>query len=132
MRITSIELFHLNYHLHDQRYAWSGGHAVEEFLTNIVRVSTDTGLSGYGEVCPLGSGYMDAHARGVAGGLETLGPALIGRDPTDLGGLNDLMDQALGGHAYVKSPIDVACWDILGQAAGVSVSVLLGGRRVER
>jgi cis-L-3-hydroxyproline dehydratase len=132
MRITTIELFHVTYRLHDQRYAWSGGHAVEAFLTNIVRVSTDTGVSGFGEVCPLGSGYMDAHAHGVAGGLDTLGPALIGRDPTDLRALNDLMDQTLGGHAYVKSPVDIACWDILGQVSGLPIAALLGGRRVER
>ena len=38
------------------------------------------------------------------------------------------MDAALKGHPYVKSAIDMACWDILGQAAGLPVCVLLGGR----
>jgi cis-L-3-hydroxyproline dehydratase len=38
------------------------------------------------------------------------------------------MDAALKGHAYVKSGIDIACWDILGQAAGLPVCELLGGR----
>jgi L-alanine-DL-glutamate epimerase-like enolase superfamily enzyme len=38
------------------------------------------------------------------------------------------MDAALQGHPYVKSAIDMACWDILGQAAGQPVCVLLGGR----
>jgi L-alanine-DL-glutamate epimerase-like enolase superfamily enzyme len=38
------------------------------------------------------------------------------------------MDARLKGHAYVKSAIDVACWDILGQATGQSVCSLLGGR----
>ena len=37
------------------------------------------------------------------------------------------MDSVLYGHAYAKSPIDIACWDILGQAAGLPVSDLLGG-----
>ena len=32
------------------------------------------------------------------------------------------------GHPYVKSAIDLACWDILGQAAGQPVVNLLGGR----
>jgi cis-L-3-hydroxyproline dehydratase len=39
------------------------------------------------------------------------------------------MDRHLKGHPYVKSPIDMACWDILGKAAGVSVATLLGGRQ---
>ena len=38
------------------------------------------------------------------------------------------MDAALKGHPYVKSGIDIACWDILGQAAGLPVCVLMGGR----
>ena len=31
------------------------------------------------------------------------------------------------GHPYVKSAIDMACWDILGQAAGLPVATLMGG-----
>jgi L-alanine-DL-glutamate epimerase-like enolase superfamily enzyme len=38
------------------------------------------------------------------------------------------MDGALKGHAYVKSGIDMACWDILGKVTGQPVCVLLGGR----
>jgi L-alanine-DL-glutamate epimerase-like enolase superfamily enzyme len=38
------------------------------------------------------------------------------------------MDAALKGHPYVKSAIDIACWDILGQVTGLPVCLLLGGR----
>ena len=38
------------------------------------------------------------------------------------------MDAALQGHPYVKSAIDIACWDILGKVTGQPVCVLLGGR----
>ena len=41
------------------------------------------------------------------------------------------MDTALPGHPYVKSAIDIACWDILGKATGLPVCDLLGGRRRE-
>ena len=37
------------------------------------------------------------------------------------------MDAVLRGHPYVKAPIDIACWDILGQVAGLPVYKLLGG-----
>ena len=37
------------------------------------------------------------------------------------------MDYNLKGHPYVKSAIDMACWDILGKATGLSVNTLLGG-----
>ena len=38
------------------------------------------------------------------------------------------MDAALKGHPYVKSALDMACWDILGKATGQPVCTLLGGR----
>jgi L-alanine-DL-glutamate epimerase-like enolase superfamily enzyme len=38
------------------------------------------------------------------------------------------MDAALKGHPYVKSALDMACWDLLGKAAGLPVCSLLGGR----
>jgi L-alanine-DL-glutamate epimerase-like enolase superfamily enzyme len=38
------------------------------------------------------------------------------------------MESRLKGHPYVKSAIDVACWDILGKASGQPVCTLLGGR----
>ena len=61
-------------------------------------------------------------------GLRELGPHLLGEDPRQLAKLNRRMDAALKGHPYVKSGIDIACWDILGQATGLPVCELLGGR----
>jgi L-alanine-DL-glutamate epimerase-like enolase superfamily enzyme len=79
-------------------------------------------------VCPLGPFYLPAYAEGVRAGLRELGPHLLGEDPRQLARLNRRMDAALKGHPYVKSGIDIACWDILGQAAGLPVCELLGGR----
>ena len=61
-------------------------------------------------------------------GLRELAPHLIGCDPRELAKLNQRMDAALKGHPYVKSGIDIACWDILGKATGLPVCVLMGGR----
>src|SRR4029079_7390304 len=55
--------------------------------------------------------------------------ALLGVDPRELAIVNDTLDAALLGHAYAKSAIDVACWDLLGKSTGQPVCVLLGGRR---
>lgn len=131
MKITQIDVYQVNYKLLDQKYAWSGGHSVTSFVSTIVKISTDEGLKGFAEVCPLGSAYMDAYARGVPSGVEEIGPFLLGQDPRQINVINSLMDSALTGHNYIKSPLDIACWDILGQAAGVSVCTLLGGRYIE-
>lgn len=85
-------------------------------------------MLGWGEVCPLGPFYLPAYAEGVRAGIRELGPHLLGEDPCQLSKLNRRMDAALKGHPYVKSGIDMACWDILGQVSGLPVCELLGGR----
>lgn len=128
MRITRITCYQVDLPLHEGSYKWSGGKSVSVFDSTIVRVETDAGLVGHGEVCPLGPFYLPAYAAGVRAGVRELAPHLIGWDPTQLACLNQRMDAALKGHPYVKSGIDIACWDILGQAAGIPVCTLLGGR----
>ena len=81
----------------------------------------------YGEVVPLGPNYLPSYAAGVRTGISQLAPHLLGRDPLKIKVLNDIMDYNLKGHPYVKSPIDMACWDILGKVAKMPVSTLLGG-----
>jgi L-alanine-DL-glutamate epimerase-like enolase superfamily enzyme len=128
VKITRILAYRIELPLHETSYKWSGGKSVTVFDSTIVRVETDEGLVGHGEVCPLGPFYLPAYANGVRAGIRELAPHLIGEDPRELGKLNRRMDAALKGHPYVKSGIDIACWDILGQAAGLPVCELLGGR----
>ncbi len=128
MKITRIVAYCVELPLHETTYKWSGGKSVTVFDSTIVRVETDAGIVGHGEVCPLGPFYLPAYAEGVRAGLRELGPHLIGEDPRELSKLNHRMDAALKGHPYVKSGIDIACWDILGQATKLPVCVLMGGR----
>jgi L-alanine-DL-glutamate epimerase-like enolase superfamily enzyme len=128
MKITRIRAYRVELPLHEGSYKWSGGKSVTVFDSTVVEVETDTGLTGYGEVCPLGPFYLPAYANGVRGGLRELAPHLLGEDPLQVQKLNRRMDAALKGHPYVKSGIDMACWDILGKATGQPVCVLLGGR----
>lgn len=128
MKIDRISAYRVELPLKEGSYKWSGGKSVDVFDSTIVRVDTDVGLTGWGEVCPLGPFYLPAYAAGVRAGIAELGPHLIGENPLELGKLNQRMDAALKGHAYVKSGIDMACWDILGKAANQPVCVLMGGR----
>src|SRR3954449_12589391 len=132
MKITRIRAYRVDLPLHEGSYKWSGGKSVTVFDSTIVAVETDAGLVGHGEVCPLGPFYLPAYAEGVRAGLRELGPHLLGADPRQVGKVNRLMDAALKGHPYVKSGVDIACWDILGQAAGLPVCELMGGRFGER
>jgi cis-L-3-hydroxyproline dehydratase len=128
MKITRILAYRVELPLHEGSYKWSGGKSVSVFDSTIVAIETDQGVTGYGEVCPLGPFYLPAYAQGARTGIGELGPHLLGEDPTEIGKLNRRMDAALQGHPYVKSAIDIACWDILGKVTGQPVCVLLGGR----
>ena len=85
MKITRIAAYRVELPLHEGSYNWSGGKSVSVFDSTIVRVETDTGLVGHGEVCPLGPFYLPAYADGVRAGIAELGPHLIGEDPPELG-----------------------------------------------
>jgi L-alanine-DL-glutamate epimerase-like enolase superfamily enzyme len=128
MKIKRIRAYKVGLPLHEGTYKWSGGKSVTVFDSTVVEVETDAGITGFGEVCPLGPFYLPAYANGVRAGIAELGPHLIGEDPRQLGKLNRLMDAALKGHNYVKSGIDMACWDILGKVTGQPVCILMGGR----
>jgi L-alanine-DL-glutamate epimerase-like enolase superfamily enzyme len=128
MKITRILAYQVDLPLREGRYAWGGGKSVDVFDSTVVRLETDAGLFGHGEVCPLGPAYLPAYAAGVRAGLAELAPELIGQDPLAIVPLYRLMERRLKGHPYVKSAIDMACWDLLGQASGQPVVTLLGGR----
>jgi L-alanine-DL-glutamate epimerase-like enolase superfamily enzyme len=128
MKIARIRAFQVDLPLHEGSYKWSGGKSVETFDSTVVEIETDSGLKGYGEVCPLGPFYLPAYGGGVRAGIAELGPHLIGENPLNLSQLNRQMDRALKGHPYVKSGIDMACWDLLGKVTGQPVGTLLGGR----
>jgi len=132
MKITAIRIYQVDLPLREGRYNWSGGNFMEVFDSTVVAVETDAGITGYAECCPLGSAYLPSYAKGVRAGLDEIGPKLIGHDPTDLWPLNHHMDAVLRGHPYVKAPIDIACWDILGQVAGLPVYKLLGGAEQDK
>lgn len=132
MQITSITAYRVNLPLREGRYNWSGGNFVEVFDSTVVAIKTDEGITGYAECCPLGSAYLPSYALGVRAGLAEIAPKLIGHDPTELGPINRHMDAVLRGHPYVKAPIDIACWDILGKVSGLPVHKLLGGAEQEK
>jgi len=133
MKITRIDVYQVEYnYTQKDQYNFSGGRSLDSFLSAIIKITTDEGLTGFGEICPLGAAYMEAYAQGVPSGIKEIAPVIIGRDPCQLSVINQIMDSTLEGNYYVKSPVDIACWDILGKASNLPVCVLLGGKQVDR
>ena len=127
MRIDKVSLYQMILPLM-KPYRLSGGRLLfEELDSTFVKMETDTGLVGWAEGCPWGHTYLPAHGAGIRAAAELIAPALIGMDPRRVDHINETMDRTLPGHLYAKSPFDIACWDLLGQASGLSIADLLGG-----
>jgi len=131
MRIAAIRAYQVDLPLKEGRYAWADGKYVDVFDSTVVEILTEDGRSGVGEICPLGPFYLPAYGPGARAGIAELAPHLIGLDPRDLTVVEQVMDRALLGHPYVKTALDMACWDLLGQDAGLPVVTLMGGRHGE-
>ena len=127
MKINKIEVYQVDLPYINGTYKLSGGRTYDGFDATLVKITTDTGLDGWGESTPFGTNYIAAHAKGVRSGIEEIAPYILGMDPCHIDRINNVMDECLEGHLHAKTPIDVACWDLLGKSTKRSVSELLGG-----
>lgn len=72
------------------------------FDSTIVEVVSDTGISGWGETCPVGPTYQPEHALGARAALAQMSPGLIGSEVTGPLAVRRSMDKLLNGHNYAK------------------------------
>ncbi len=75
---------------------------------------------------------MSAYAEGLRKGVAQIAAGLLGENPIEINKINRRMDGLLMGHPYVKSAIDMVCWDLFGKAVGEPVYNLLGGLQQEK
>lgn len=99
---------------------------VRSLPTTLVKLVGDNGLVGWGETCPVGPTYAEAHSEGAMAALRAMAQGLIGADVLPLP-MHHRMDSLLNGHNYAKAAIDIAAFDLLGKSLGISVADLLGG-----
>ena len=127
MKITKIESIPVTVPINPKRAIRSGRgyHTVSPFL--MVKVYTDEGVVGLGEVSctAVWSGEDQFTAARM---IETyLAPVLIGEDPTHIERLTNVMRKTIANNPFTKSAIEMALWDILGKVANLPVYRLLGG-----
>ena len=98
------------------------------FVRTIVEVETDNGIIGLGE---MGGGGESAEAA-----FRAMKSYLVGHDPARLEELRFLIANPTASlynnRTQVLAALEFACLDILGQAWGVPVSEILGGRLRDR
>ena len=127
MKITRVSVYGVDAPTKGGGYRRKSGFSPALNRTTIVKLDTDEGLYGLGEVCPIGTHYMAGFGEAARAGIPLLAPHVIGQDPFHVERLNRLWDVTFKDDHYVKAPLDIALWDIMGQATGRPVSDLLGG-----
>ena len=127
MKITRVETIPVRVPIDPVRAikGGRGAHTVSPFL--LVKVHTDEGLVGLGEVSctPIWSGEDQVTAAHLI--AEYLAPLLVGQDPTHVERLTRVIATGVAGNPFTKSALEMALWDILGKAVGLPVYRVLGG-----
>src|SRR6516225_10090585 len=125
--ITAIRAYRQWQPFAEGSYATSGGSA-DGFDSTVVAASLESGVTGWGEMAPLGAFYSEAFAAGARAGVAELAPQLLGLDAAQPRLVVARMDELMRGQPYVKSALDMACWDAAAREQGRPLCEALGGR----
>ena len=123
MKITSVEAIPLAIPYRRPFAFASGKVTVADHV--VVRLTTDDGLVGVGEAPPRPYTYGETPASIVATVRDLFAPALVGADPFARERIRADLNRTVGNNA-AKGAVDTALWDLVGQACGQPVHVLLG------
>ncbi|MEM7259088.1 MAG: enolase C-terminal domain-like protein, partial [Pseudomonadota bacterium] len=130
MKLKELHIYRHPLPVRNAPYRMAGKqvYAVESVIVKLV---ADNGLVGWGETCPLGATYSEAHAAGAEAAIATVAADLIGTAITPRA-INSAMDKLLHGHRYAKAAVDIATYDLLGKHYRKTVAELLGGALTNR
>jgi len=126
MKINRLLLWSVDLTSHETYYM-AAGKSCATVKSHLLCLETDTGLKGWGEVCPIPH-YLPAYADGVPSAVAEMAPEILGMSPTGIDAQMRKLDAFLPGHLYAKSIVDLALWDLFGRATGLPLYELLGGR----
>jgi D-galactarolactone cycloisomerase len=136
VKITDVTAYPLMAQLNDleeapvsvPRSAATAGVIFAGYRSLLVRIDTDEGITGVGE------GLVRLAPRATAAIVDDLRPLLLGRDPYAVDVIWEDLFATMVNRGHTRgfmieaiSAIDIALWDIIGQAKGQPISSLLGG-----
>jgi L-alanine-DL-glutamate epimerase-like enolase superfamily enzyme len=94
----------------------------------ILKITTDEGLCGYGEACPVPAFTAETQQSVVANLTGRVAPLILGKEALDHEPLIRTLERFLPHCPFTLTAVDLALWDIAGKAANLSVTALLGGK----
>lgn len=128
MKITTVEAFPVDLRYEPGREFLVSYGVIDTMQNAVIRVTTDDGAVGYGELMPL---PLDSRIDRLED-MRKLAPVLIGRDPYDIREIYARIDECLSPERtsqelLMKGSLDFALHDLMARAAGIPVYKLLGG-----
>lgn len=97
----------------------------------LLRLTDDAGRVGLGEASVTSVWSGETQAGTIALMQEVFAPLLVGADPFDSESISRQLDRACFANSFAKAAVEMALLDLQGQALGVPVYKLLGGRARE-
>lgn len=94
----------------------------------VVKIETDSGLIGWGEVSSAPPYYLPELSAGAREGIRHVSPAVLGRDPRQVAAIISDVSTALRGHGNAKTALEMALWDLAAKAHGLPLVDFWGGR----
>jgi L-alanine-DL-glutamate epimerase-like enolase superfamily enzyme len=93
----------------------------------LVRVVTDGGVEGYGEVSATAAWSGEDAVTATHYVRDVFGPLLTGRPLEPIAAHMTELDRVVRGNWFTKAGVNTALWDALARTRGVRVAELLGG-----
>lgn len=127
MKIQNIQVFNVAFKL--KRTLKIAKMVRERASSTIIRVETNEGIHGFGEA--TFANFFAGETQDSVNSVVTrfLGPAIMGKDPTNILRRVDEMTAAIVGNPFAKAAVEMALWDIKGKILQTPVYDLLGGYR---
>ncbi|MBS1893921.1 MAG: mandelate racemase/muconate lactonizing enzyme family protein [Actinobacteria bacterium] len=127
VRLVELAVFRVPTPTPDGVHTMSGGRSYAEPESLVVRVTSEDGTSGHGEVSTLDGDYLDGFTDSALATIARLAPIVLAGDPLQAAATVAAMDRAVIGHLPGKSAIDIALWDLRGRLLDLPAATLLGG-----
>lgn len=94
----------------------------------ILKITTNDGLVGYGEACPVPAFTAETQKTVVDNLNGRVKPLILGKDALDREPIIRQLERFLPHCPFTLTAVDLALWDIAGKDANLSVTTLLGGK----
>ncbi len=129
VKIDRIEVFPVRYPTHGFFKFFSGPRGEPGLGVVIVKITASDGTIGWGQSVPTPKWAYESLETATVAIRRYFGPAMIGHDPTDIAGANQIMDRTIKpafstGMPITRAAIELGLHDLTGKLMGVSLSQL--------